>query len=105
MKMITIQQNSGWENRLVGELIGSLHTYELQVLAKDNPNSSRKGKSITFSAEIDNDSNTEDLDDKTLYLLFENFKNILKGFKCRGQNQTGQNQGNKSNSSQGMKFT
>ncbi|XP_019172698.1 PREDICTED: uncharacterized protein LOC109168107 [Ipomoea nil] len=32
-----IQEHSGWEKKSVGELMGSLHTYELELLADDEP--------------------------------------------------------------------
>ncbi|XP_019179001.1 PREDICTED: MADS-box transcription factor PHERES 2-like [Ipomoea nil] len=38
-------EHTGWEKKSVGELMGSLHTYELEVLADDAPVSNRKGKS------------------------------------------------------------
>ncbi|XP_019175565.1 PREDICTED: uncharacterized protein LOC109170883 [Ipomoea nil] len=35
MKVTAIQENTCWEKKSVGELMGNLHTYELQVLADD----------------------------------------------------------------------
>lgn len=64
--------------------MGSLHTYELQVLADDNLGSSRKGKSAAFTVEIETKSVVEDLDDESLALLTKNFIKILKGFNHRG---------------------
>lgn len=44
--------------------MGSLYTYELQVLAEDNPGVSQKGKSVAFTADANTNSNTENLDDE-----------------------------------------
>lgn len=82
MKVTTIHKNSGWENKIVGELIGSLHTY----------GSSRKGKSVAFAADVDTNSETESLNNETLVPLTKNFMKILKGFGYRGQGQTKKNQ-------------
>lgn len=48
MKVTTIQENAGWENKTIGELMGNLHTYELQV-PEHNPGASRKGKTVAFT--------------------------------------------------------
>jgi hypothetical protein len=88
MKVTAIQEHTGWEKKTVGELMGSLHTYELEVLADDDLGSNRKGKSVAFVAEADRESDTDDIDDETLALLTKNFKKILKGFNRKRQGQS-----------------
>ncbi|XP_019164471.1 PREDICTED: uncharacterized protein LOC109160643 [Ipomoea nil] len=92
MKVTAIQEHSGWEKKSVGELMGSLHTYELEVLADDEPVTSRKGKSVAFVAEADRESDTDDVDDESLALLTKNFKKILKGFNRSSQGQPNRTQ-------------
>lgn len=59
--------------------MGSLHTYELQVLADDNPDFLRKSKLVTFTTETETEteSDAEDLDDESLALLTKKFRKIL----------------------------
>ncbi|XP_019184815.1 PREDICTED: uncharacterized protein LOC109179776 [Ipomoea nil] len=99
MKVTAIQENAGWEKKSVGELMGNLHTYELQVLADDDPAVSREGKSMAFLAEADRESDTDDIDDEALALLTKNFKKILKGFNRRSQRQSNRTQYKSGNSS------
>ncbi|XP_019151247.1 PREDICTED: uncharacterized protein LOC109147975 [Ipomoea nil] len=99
MKVTAIQEHTGWEKKSVGELIGSLHTYELEVLADDDLAANRKGKSVAFVADVDRESDTDDIDDEALALLTKNFKKILKGFNIRSQGQSNKTQYKGSNSS------
>ncbi|XP_019179849.1 PREDICTED: uncharacterized protein LOC109175046 [Ipomoea nil] len=92
MKVTAIQEHSGWEKKPVGELMGSLHTYELEVLADDEPVASKKGKSVAFVAEADRESDTDEIDDEALALLTKNFKKILKGINRRSQGQPNRTQ-------------
>lgn len=97
MKVTAIHENQGWEKKTVGELMDSFHTYELQVLTEDNPNSLKNAKSIAFIADLENEVDNEDLDDESLALLMKNLNKILKGFNRHGQNQTRRNQSRPSN--------
>lgn len=105
MKVTAILKNSRWENKIVGEFMGSLHTYELQFLANDHPVSRKKGKSVAFFAEAQAELDTNKVDDETLALLTKNFKKIMKGFSRRNQGQTSRNQGNRIGQTYGSRST
>jgi len=103
MKVTAMQENAGWEDKTLAALIGSLKTYEMEILTDHT----KKEKSVAFNAEGQDFDvpDTDELSDDPVGLLSKHFSNFLKHVKQKRytQNTRMQNQkGTNSSSSKGV---
>lgn len=86
----------GWENKTVAQLMGSLQTYEMEILTDH----SKKDKNIAFNVEeCDSDTESDEIVDDPVVLLTKQFSKILKQVKQQRSGKPQNQKGSSSNNS------
>ncbi|XP_019160052.1 PREDICTED: uncharacterized protein LOC109156663 [Ipomoea nil] len=96
MKVTAIQEHDGWEKKTVQQLMGSLQTYEMEILGGPET----KGKTVAFTVEAAGAvSDPDEVSDDPVVFLTKGFPKLLQQVKQRQTGKPGKFQGQKGSGS------